>query len=422
MVKDTTLYDRLEVPENASNTEIIKSYKKLAIKNHPDKNPDDPNASAKLQELNQAKEILSDSEKRKIYDQVGMDYVNGNAPQQGGINPEDLFNMFGGGGGGFPGGGFPGGGFPGGGFPFQNMRRPQQQKQKENVVINQEVSLEEIYNEDNIGVTFNQKQLCTPCNGEGSKDGKPTKCGSCDGRGVRIQVVQMGPMIQQIQSQCNVCNGSGNVANQSNKCSLCSGDGYKIKEVRINFPLKNGLSNGQQIQIQGHGHHLKDGKTDLVVVINEKTHSRFKRVNNDLCIEVELKLYQAIFGFDKIIEHLDKRQLHISHTGKTEYGSIKRIPGEGMKILNGNNNKGDLIVKFVMKLPSLDNTENTNKLLYLLKTLDQDEANYETKIKNTKSNYIKTIMLNTDNDPFTQQNNSSPQQDEGPQQQQCVHQ
>lgn len=410
MVKDTTLYNRLEVPENASNAEIMKSYKKLAIKNHPDKNPDDPNASVKLQELNQAKEILLDAEKRKIYDQVGMDYVNGNAPQQGGINPEDLFNMFG------------GGGFPGvGGFPFQNMRR--QQQQKENVVINQEVSLEDIYNESTIGVTFQQKQICVQCKGEGSKDGRPTKCGTCDGRGVRVQVVQMGPMIQQIQSGCNVCNGSGRAADISNKCGLCNGDCYKSKEVRINFPLKNGLSNGQQIQIPGHGHHLKDGKTDLVVVINEKPHSRFKRVNNDLCIEVELKLYQAIFGFDKTIEHLDKRQLHISHTGKTEQGSLKRIPGEGMKILNGNNNKGDLIIKFVIKLPSLDNSENANKLLYLLKTLDQDEANNETKIKNSKSNYIKTIMLNTDNDPFAnQQNTNSPQQDEGPHQQQCVHQ
>ena len=418
MVKDTTLYDRLEVPENAGNTEIMKSYKKLAIKNHPDKNPDDPNASAKLQELNQAKEILLDSEKRKIYDQVGMDYVNGNAPQRAGVNPEDLFNMFGGGGG----GGFPGGGFPGGGgFPFQNMGR--QPQQRENVVINQEVSLEEIYNENTIGVTFQQKQLCSLCNSEGSKDGKPTKCGTCDGRGVRIQVVQMGPMIQQIQSGCTVCNGSGHTANHNNKCELCNGNGYKSKEVRINFPLKNGLSNGQQIQIPGHGHHLKDGKTDLVVVINEKQHSRFKRVNNDLCIEVELKLYQAIFGFDKTIEHLDKRQLHISHTGKTEYGSLKRISGEGMKILNGNNNKGDLIIKFVMTLPSLDNTENANKLLYLLKTLDQDEANNESKIKNSKSSYIKTIMLNTDDDPFNiRQNNSSHQQDEGHQQQQCVHQ
>jgi DnaJ family protein A protein 2 len=408
MVKDTTLYDRLEVSENASNNEIMKSYKKLAIKNHPDKNPDDPNASVKLQELNQAKEILLDSEKRKMYDQIGMDYVNGNVPQQAGINPEDLFNMFG------------GGGFPGGGFPFQNMRK---QQQKENVVINQEVSLEDIYNEATIGVTFNQKQLCTQCKGEGSKDGRPTKCGTCDGRGVRVQVVQMGPMIQQIQSGCNVCNGSGRVADPSNRCNLCNGEGNKSKEVRINFPLKNGLSNGQQIQIPGHGHHLKDGKTDLVVVIKEKPHPRFKRINNDLCVEVELKLFQAIFGFDKVIEHLDKRQLYISQTGKTEYGSLKRIPGEGMKILNGNNNKGDLIIKFKIKLPSLDNAENANKLLYLLRTLDQDEANNETKIKGSKSNYIKTIMLNTDIDPFTNpQNTNSPQQDEGPQQQQCVHQ
>jgi DnaJ-class molecular chaperone len=401
MVKDNTLYDRLEVSSSSSNIEIMKSYKKLAIKNHPDKNPDDPNASIKLQELNQAKEILLDAEKRKMYDQIGMDYVNGNAPQQS-MNPEDLFNMF-------------GGGFPGN--PFQNNRR---QQKKEHVVINQEVSLEDIYNEATISVSFQQKQLCSSCKGEGSRDGKPQDCGPCNGRGVRIQVIQMGPMIQQVQSPCNICNGSGKTINPNNRCSICNGEGHKTKEVKINFPLKNGLSNGQQIQIPGHGHHLKDGKTDLIVIINEQIHPKFKRVNNDLHTEVELKLFQAIFGFDKIIEHLDKRKLHINHIGMTDFGSFKRIPGEGMKVLNGNGN-GDLIIKFNIKLPPLDNSENTNKLLYLLKILDYEESQNETMIKNSKTNYVKTILLDTNNESFNSSNNQ-PQMQEETHQQQCVHQ
>jgi DnaJ family protein A protein 2 len=418
MVKDTTLYNILEVAEDASNAEILKAYKKIAIKSHPDKNPDDPDANQKFQNINQAKEILSNAEKRKMYDNIGMDYVNGNAQQQQGMNQEDLFNMFGGGGGGFP------------GHPFGNMNR-QQQQQKENIIINQEVTLEEIYTEANISINFQQKQSCEGCKGEGTKNGVSSKCGTCDGNGVRVQVVQMGPMIQQMQIQCQSCNGSGKNNNAGENCNICTGNGFKTKDVRVNIPLKNGLSNGQQIQIPGHGHNLKDGKTDLIIVINEKPHAVFKRSNNDLYMEVELKLFQAIYGFEKTVEHLDKRKLHISHSGKIEYGELKKIPNEGMVVLNSSTNKGDLIIKFNIVLPMLDNAEMSNKLLYLLKTLDQDEANNETIIKNSKSKYVKTVLLNSDtnpfdnpqsNTPFNQQQQQQQQHQQHQQQQQCVHQ
>jgi DnaJ family protein A protein 2 len=407
MVRDTTLYDRLEVSPNANTNEILKSYKKLALKYHPDRNPDNlDEANQKLQEINQAKEILTDPEKKRMYDEVGMDYVNGAVPQHATVNPEDLFGMF-------------GGGFHGN--PFQNMRK----QQKENVVINQEINLEDIYNETTIPIQFQQKQLCQPCNGEGTKDGKSNKCSVCDGRGMRVQVIQMGPVIQQIQTPCHACGTTGKTSNNNDKCMHCNGEGFKIRDVRVNIPLKNGLSNGQQIQIPGHGHNLKDGKTDLIIVINEKPHPKFKRNNNDLLIEIELKLYQAIFGFDKIIEHLDKRKLHISHTGKTNFHEIKKIPNEGMVILNsGNKNRGDLYIKFNIDLPNIEN-EVASKLLYLLKSIDNEESNNETIIRNSKNNYIKTILLNSNKDPFT-----NPEPEERPNnnpyehhhQQQCVHQ
>jgi DnaJ-class molecular chaperone len=371
MVRDTTLYDRLEVQPDASAADILKSYKLLAKKYHPDKNPDDPNANVKLQEINQAKEFLTNPEKRQMYDQLGMDFVNGNQPQQA-VRPEDLFR-----------------GFPG--HPFGNMRG---QQQKENVEIHQEVTLEQIYNEATIQISFQQKQVCGVCKAEF------TKCDTCDGRGFRVQVVQMGPMIQQIQTPCNTCNSTGKKENPNGKCSGCDGSGYKLKDVKANIPLKNGLSNGQKIQIPNHGHHLRDGKTDLIIVIHEKPHNVYKRINNDLLIEVDLKLFQAISGFDKIIEHLDGRKLHISHTGKTEHGSFRKISDEGMKVLNGGSKgKGDLIIKFNIKLPNLDDSEISNKLLYLLKTIDSEESNKETIIKNSKNNYVKTILMNVEGNP-----------------------
>ena len=423
MVKDTLLYDKLEVSPTATTAEILKSYRKLALKYHPDRNPNDETANAKLMEINQAKEILTDDKKRRLYDQIGMDILSNGASQPQ-MNPEDLFEMFGAGfpgggfpGGGFPGGGFPGGGFPGGGFPGANFNFSHgfpghRQAKTENIVINQEVTLEEIYNEANISINFQQKIVCSAC------DGNTSICTVCNGQGVRIQIKQMGPMIQQMHVPCNECHGSGKIKS-TNPCKTCSGEGHKLKDVKINIPLKNGLSNGQQIQIPNHGHHTKEGKGDLVIIIHEKPHKYFKRSGNDLIIEVELKLFQAIYGFDKVIDHLDNRKLYISHSGKTEYEDIRKISGEGMGIINSGGQKGDLIIKFNIVLPNLSNQDVKNKLLYLLKTIDNEESNNEVIVKNSKDKYVKTQMITVENNPFT---NNQPQNDPPKQQQQCVHQ
>ena len=126
---------------------------------------------------------------------------------------------------------------------------------------------------------------------------------------------------------------------------------------------------------------------DEIIIINEKPHSIFKRKGNDLFITIELKLFQAIFGFDKIIEHLDKRKLHISHTNRTEHDTVRKIAGEGMHILNGSGGKGDLYIKFTVKLPLTNDFEVSSKLQYLLRTLDNEESMNETIVKNSKNNY-----------------------------------
>ena len=396
MVKDTKLYDILEIQTSATDVEINKQYKLLAKKYHPDKNIGDENASKKLQEINEAKEILLNPEKRRLYDQVGLDMINGNAPT--GPSPEDIFNMFGGG--------------------------RERQQEKENIIINQEVSLEDIYNEKPIQINFKQKNSCERCNGEGTRDGKSNKCNHCDGKGIKIQVIQMGPMIQQMQSTCGNCRGTGKIIIPDNKCNECGTNGFKLKDVTINVPLKNGLSNGQQIQLQNIGHNLKDGKTDVIIIIQEKEHSQFKREGNNLVIDIELKLYQALFGFDKLIKHLDGRQLHISHNGITNYGTKRKIHSEGMGDLRSGG-KGDLIINFTFKLPTITKPDIIQNLQYNLKTINQEESNKEVEIRVNNSKYVKTIMTDykeeqnnrRNRDPFT----SGPHVNvEG--QQQCVHQ
>ncbi len=361
MVKDTKLYDVLELSPTATESEIEKQYKQLAKVWHPDKNKHRlEEATKKLQELNEAKEILLNPEKRKLYDQFGLDMANGNA--SAGPNPEDLFNMFGGFGG------------------FGGRREPE----KENIVVHQEVTLEQIYNEHTIKIDFKQKNCCEKCGGV------TNKCNQCDGKGSRVQVIQMGPMIQQVQSTCGNCRGSGKIANP-NSCSDCKGEGYKLRDVSVNVPLKNGLSNGQQIHLQHMGHNLKDGKTDLIVVIQEKEHKLFRREGNNLVVDIELKLFQALFGFDKLLTHLDGKKLHLSHTGVTNYGTKRKISGEGMSDLR-TKEKGDLIINFTFKLPIITKPDIIQNLQYNLKTIDQEESNKEVEIRVNNSKYKKTIM------------------------------
>jgi DnaJ-class molecular chaperone len=382
MVRDSSLYDKLGVSTNASVEDINKAYKKLAVKMHPDKNPNDPNANAKFQEINQAKEILTNEEKKRMYDQIGMDYVNN--PQGGGHHggAEDIFAQMFGGGGGFP--------FGFGGNPF-GMRR--EREENEHITINKDVNLEQLYNEESISLEFKQKHMCQNCDGEGTKDKTSTRCGPCGGQGMIVQRIQMGPIVQQIQSPCPHCHGSGKgQVHPNNKCNSCDGKAYKFKDVKINVPLKSGLTNGQQIQIPGHGNHLKSGKSDLIIVLSVHDHPIFKREGNDLKINIELKLYQSIFGFNKIINHLDKRELLISYVGRTNHDMVRRINGEGIKGLDGN--KGNLIITFKVNIPIVEEDELKTKLLSTLKIIDTLENEKEENINKNISKYVKTILSN----------------------------
>ena len=381
MVKDTTLYNRLEIDPNASPDEIRKAYNKLSKKYHPDKQVNatediKKQAHVKFQEITQAKDILSDPQKKNLYDQIGMDiFTNGmDNEQQHGHSPFDgfghMFNQ---------------------GFPFGGMggMGGQRRQQVEDIVTTIEVSLEQVYTEEVINYTYSQKIDCGVCNGEGTKNGNKTTCRVCDGQGMRVVDVRMGPMIQRSMTECNACNGSGKIIDEGNKCSACNGNCFNVKEKTIQIPLKAGLTTGNKINFSGKGHHLKNTKTNLIIVIHIKPHQVFKRGNDNLFIDVHLELYQALFGFNKLITHLDSRKLLISCSGKTEYNAVRKISGEGMKSLQ-TGVKGDLYIRFVFILPNLSIISNDAKMQ--LKTILQSP--YKMEVANeeqlpTLSNTIK---------------------------------
>jgi DnaJ family protein A protein 2 len=197
----------------------------------------------------------------------------------------------------------------------------------------------------------------------------------------------MGPMIQQIVINCDTCKGKGNVILENNKCEVCNGNGIVNKEKTIPIPLKNGFGSGIKHQLDSKGHHFKNQKTDLVVVINEEPHNIFKRRGNDLFVEVTLKLYQALFGFDKILVHLDGKKLHLHCTGKTDFNSIKKISQEGMVDLR-TGVKGDLIIKFNIELPTITN----ETLIKELTLLNKNESIAEKNVLQEKD-LVKTLLI-----------------------------
>ena len=395
MVKDTILYDRLEISPDSTGAQIKKAYNQLSKVWHPDKHVNSSaevreQATSKFQEIGQAKEILLDEKKRQIYDQVGMNiFKNGmdndyDGDAQHGQNPfADFGNIFG------PGFPFGMSGMPGmPGMPGMGPR----QSAPEDIMEKIDVTLEQIYNEETVNFTYKQKVYCTKCDGEGSKDGKVTKCVGCDGKGMKVTIIRVGNMIQQSVGECNMCKGKGKFIEETNKCDTCNGKCYIIKEKPIQIPLKSGLSHGNKISLSGKGNQFKNAKTDLILIINEKTHELFKRLDNNLFIDIELKLYQALFGFDKIINHLDGRKLHISSSCKTDFNTIRKISGEGMKSLQ-TGNKGDLHIKFTVELPNFINLpgETKTQLKSILQTFDKQEVQSESQVSKTQ-NLTKTIL------------------------------
>ncbi len=397
MVRDTKLYDRLSISPTASENEIKKAYRKLSIKWHPDKNRDNKEeATRRFQEISEAYSILSDSEKRQQYDQIGMDILNNQSGGHG-FDPSDIFSQF-------FGGNSPFGDNSPFGFSFGGQQR---QKKKEDVTITTRVTLKQIYCEENIEIKYPQKNYCRDCDGTGSTTKRKETCDACGGKGRTVQVVRMGPMIQQMVRDCDRCKGSGQFISPKNRCQKCNSNGYTVKAKKINFSLRNGLDNGHKIQMEKKGHIFKNEKTDLLIVIEVSDNNRFRRDGPNLHTEMEIDLYQSLFGFDKILKHLDNELLHVSSSSKIEHNSIMKINGKGMADLR-TRGKGDLYIKFKVKYPKIDNLsiEEIETVKRILSKDNKVELEMEEDIKSGKIVTTKTILENVESNNFKKTTNN----------------
>ena len=401
MTKDSILYDRLNVKTNSSKSEIKKAYRKLSLKWHPDKNPGNKQAEEKFKEISEAYQILSDDEKRKMYDNIGIDFLKGG---DNGFDPNSIFEQFFGGMGGM------------GGFGMRGFEREEENKDCYTKV---EVSLEDIYNEKKIKIDYKIKSYCKYCDGFGTKNKTNSKCDVCDGKGKVLKVMQMGPMIQQMVSHCDKCNGTGIFIEHNNRCLQCNGNKFIVKEKQIEIPLKNGLKTGNKIHLERKGHHFKEGKTNLIIEVFQKKHDKFNRDGNNLIIKEEIMLYQSLIGFNKIITHLDGSKIYVKHKDIIKEGDVKILKNYGMTDLNSNK-KGDLHIIFSVKYPDLNllNSKESVLLKALLAKMEKDELDNEDKIiKNKEKLKIHNLENYQEQDYENEENIPRHHQE-----QQCVHQ
>ena len=360
--QDNKYYNILGVSRDATNEELKKAYRKLAMKHHPDKNPDKREENEKIfKEISTAYDVLKDPERRRIYNDLGEEGLNG--MNSGGGNPFDIFeNIFG--------GGFsPGmGGFSSGMGGFRKQKKRRGKDRVEEIPV----ELEDLYNCTTKKIEIKQKSCCLDCSGRGVKDSSFIKeCTACGGTGMVMRIMQMGPgMIHQSRSVCDKCKGEGKFIDPKGICKACEGRKFVIKNKVINLPIERGFKDGKKIVIPDMAHFEPDVEEqgDLVLILKILEHPTFKREGSNLVYEKNILLSEALCGVKFKLYHLDGRELLVSTEEIIRPNEEYILRGEGLGKDSFKN--GDLIVRFNIIFPDILSKERKH---YLAKILPVEE-------------------------------------------------
>jgi len=337
-------YDLLGLHKGANIEEIKKAYKKQCLKWHPDKNPDNlEKAKQEFQKIQEAYEVLSDNEKREIYDKHGK---AGLERQQGGpgMNPQDIFDSM----------------FGNGIFGFgmnMGMGMGQMRNQKRPVGDHKQFPIDLTYEDMMNGVSkrFNitRRIKCNKCFGSGSKTGRVDTCSDCKGSGMRVIIRQLGPgMIQQMQTACGKCQGSGKMMNDNDKCGNCNGDKYEYEKKFVEIDIDKGIKHGDQIRLNGLGDESDNAETpgDIIIEVNEKKRDDCCREGDNLIVKKPILLSEALCGLSIVYHHPNGENILIETHKVIKPNMRHTISGLGFY----NKNKkgyGDLIFEFDIVFP-----------------------------------------------------------------------
>ena len=353
-------YEVLGLDRNASDRDIARAYRKLAVKYHPDSNPGDDDASLKFKESAEAYSVLSDSDKRARYDRFGHAGVEGAGA--GFNSAEDIFSVFG--------EMFGGGGMFGDLFGRGGNRGP---RRGADIRVDVKLTLEEAAKGVNKTLHFERNHHCKTCDGSGSAPGSsPEHCQQCGGRG---QVLQSAGILR-VQTTCPVCRGQGKII--VNPCTDCRGQGTVPKQVELEVSIPAGVDDGMRVRLSGEGEASGSGgpNGDCYCFIGVARHKLFHRDGHDLILQMPISYTQAALGAEIEVPTLDGPDKLKIPRG-TQSGEVFKLRGRGMPNPQGGRT-GDLLVQTFIETPKKMSAEQ-EKLLRELAELEHTEVMPERK-------------------------------------------
>jgi len=349
-------YDVLGVSRGAAQDELKKAYRKLAMRYHPDRNPDDSAAEKKFKEANEAYEVLKDEQKRAAYDQFGHAATDGSSGAGGGFGFgsgfADIFDeMF--------------GDFVGGrGRPSRSQARGQDLR------YNMEVTLEEVYSGKKTTIKVPSSIECKACGGTGGKDGAPPDtCPTCSGAGkVRAQ-----QGFFTVERTCHTCQGAGETI--TNPCSQCRGAGRTRAEKTLEVTIPPGVEDGNRIRLAGEGEAGRQGVTpgDLYIFLTIKSHRIFQREGPNLYMQVAIPMTFAALGGEVEVPTISGGRVRVTIPHGCQHGHQFRLRGKGMSVLRSAA-RGDLFLETQVEVPV--NLTETQKSLLREFEKDSDQKTY----------------------------------------------
>ena len=345
--KKRDYYEVLGVERNVSEEEVKRAYRKLAVKFHPDKNPEDPHAEDKFKEIGEAYDVLMDPDKRAAYDRLGHAAFTQGAARGGFHDPFDIFReVFAGAGGGI----------------FETFfggvgGRGEDRQRGSDLRYDMQIKLEEAAFGVEKEIEIQKLDTCDKCQGSGAEPGSRTiNCPACGGRG---QVISSRGFFQ-VSQTCPRCRGAGQIIEKP--CRQCQGEGRLEKMSRIMLKIPAGIADGSRLRSSRNGEAGTRGGPhgDLYVVIHIKEHKIFQREDDNLYCEVPIPFSSAALGGEVDVPTLEGKA-HLKVPVGTQSGQIFKLRGKGIVNVNGRE-RGDLLARLIVEVPTRLNTEQRQKL------------------------------------------------------------
>ena len=348
--KKRDYYEVLGVGRNASEEEVKRAYRKLAVKFHPDKNPDDPHAEEKFKELGEAYDVLMDSDKRAAYDRFGhAAFAPGGAGFGGFHDPFDIFREV------FGGSGFGGGIFET--FFGGAGARAEDRQRGSDLRYDMQIELEEAAFGVEKEIEIEKLDTCDKCHGSGAEPGSRTiSCPNCGGRG---QVISSRGFFH-VSQTCPRCRGAGEIIEKP--CPKCHGEGRVEKLSRVKLKIPAGIREGSRLRSSRNGEAGIRGAPpgDLYVVVHIREHKIFQREGDNLYCELPIPFSIAALGGEVPVPTLEGKA-HLKVPAGTQSGQIFKLRGKGIMNVNGRD-RGDLLARLIVEVPTRLNAEQRNKL------------------------------------------------------------